>query len=68
VTLVVQWLADIEELWLLLTNEPVHGEADAWRIVRCYWRWMEIEQKSEMGLEGLRLREFAAIERTVAAW
>jgi hypothetical protein len=70
-TLVVQWLADIEEPWLLLTNEPVHGEEDAWRIVRCYWRRMEIEQsfrylKSEVGLESFRVREFAAIERMVA--
>jgi hypothetical protein len=70
-TLVVQWFADIEEPWLLLTNEPVHGEADAWRIVQCYWRRMEIEQsfrylKSEVGLESFRVREFAAIERMVA--
>ncbi len=70
-TLVVQWLADIEEPWLLLTNEPVHSEADAWRIVRCYWRRMEIEEsfqylKSEVGLESFRVREFAAIERMVA--
>ncbi len=71
VTLVVQWLADIEEPWLLLTNEPVHSEHDAWRIVRCYWRRMEIEQsfrylKSEVGLDSFRVREFAAIERMVA--
>jgi hypothetical protein len=70
-TLVAQWLADIEEPWLLLTNEPVHGEADAWRIVQIYWRRMEIEQsfrflKSEVGLESFRVREFAAIERMVA--
>jgi hypothetical protein len=70
-TLVVQWLADIDEPWLLLTNEPVHGEEDAWRIVRCYWRRMEIEQtfrylKSEVGLESFRVREFTAIERMVA--
>jgi hypothetical protein len=70
-TLVVQWLADIPEPWLLLTNEPVHREGDAWRIVQCYWRRMEIEQtfrylKSEVGLESFRVREVAAIERMVA--
>ena len=70
-TLVVQWLADIEEPWLLLTNEPVHAEADAWRIVQIYWRRMEVEQtfrflKSEVGLDSFRVREFAAIERMVA--
>ncbi len=70
-TLVVQWFSDIEEPWLLLTNEPVHGEADAWRIVRIYWRRMEIEQsfrylKSEVGLDSFRVRKFAAIERMVA--
>jgi hypothetical protein len=70
-TLVVQWLADIEEPWLLLTNEPVHREADAWRIVQIYWRRMEVEQtfrflKSEVGLDSFRVREFAAIERMVA--
>ena len=70
-TLVVQWLADLDEPWLLLTNEPVHGEADAWRIVRIYWRRMEVEQtfrflKSEVGLDSFRVREFAAIERMVA--
>jgi hypothetical protein len=70
-TLVVQWLADIAEPWLLLTNESVHGEAAAWRIVQIYWRRMEVEQtfrflKSEVGLESFRVRAFAAIERMVA--
>jgi DDE family transposase len=70
-TLVVQWLGDLEEPWLLLTNDPVHGEADAWRIVQIYWRRMEIEQtfrflKSEVGLDSFRVREFAAIHRMVA--
>jgi hypothetical protein len=70
-TLVVQWLGDLPEPWLLLTNEPVHGEADAWRIVQIYWRRMEVEQsfrflKSEVGLASFRVREFAAIERMVA--
>jgi hypothetical protein len=70
-TLVVQWLADIAEPWLLLTNEPVRGEAAAWRIVQIYWRRMEVEQtfrflKSEVGLASFRVRAFAAIERMVA--
>lgn len=70
-TLVVQWLDGLAEPWLLLTNEPVRSEAEAWRIVAIYWRRMAIEEtlrylKSEVGLESFRVREFAAIQRMVA--
>lgn len=70
-TLVVQWLEGLEEPWLLLTNEPVRTEAQAWRIVEIYWRRMAIEEtlrylKGEVGLQSFRVRAFAAIERLVA--
>lgn len=69
-TLVVQWLEGLAEPWLLLTNEPVKNEGEAWRIVEIYWRRMAIEQtlrylKGEVGLESFRVREFASIERIV---
>ena len=70
-TLVVQWLEGLAEPWLLLTNEAVRNEAEAWRIVAIYWRRMAVEEslrflKSEVGLESFRVREFAAIQRVVA--
>ena len=79
-TLVVQWLEGLPvrradsvrgEPWLLLTNEPIRGEVEAWRIVAIYWRRMAVEEtlrllKSEVGLESFRVREFSAIQRVVA--
>ena|GEM_PF-3764973 len=43
VYLVISWLEGEETPWLLLTNEAIRNAADAWRIVRIYWRRMEIE-------------------------
>ena len=48
------------EPWYLLTNEAVHTEKDAWRVVYAYVRRWQIEQafrygKSELALESPRL-------------
>ena len=79
-TLVVQWLEGLPvrradsvrgEPWLLLTNEAVRNETEAWRIVAIYWRRIAVEEalrllKSAVGLESFRVREFSAIQRVVA--
>jgi hypothetical protein len=49
-----------KEPWYLLTSEPVHTQADAWRVVRAYARRWQIElsfryTKSELALESPRL-------------
>ena len=46
--------------WYLLTNEPVHSNSDAWRLVHAYARRWQVEQsfrftKSELGMESCRL-------------
>ncbi|MBX0334575.1 transposase [Pontibacter sp. HSC-14F20] len=46
--------------WYLLTNEEVHTDRDAWRLVFAYARRWQVEQafrfnKSEMGMESCRL-------------
>ena len=46
--------------WYLLTNEPVAGDADAWKLVHAYARRWQVEQsfrfsKSELAMESCRL-------------
>ncbi|MBX0331655.1 transposase [Pontibacter sp. HSC-14F20] len=46
--------------WYLLTNEEVHTDRDAWRLVFAYARRWQVEQafrfnKAEMGMESCRL-------------
>jgi hypothetical protein len=48
------------EPWYLLTNEPIEGEEDAWRVVLAYARRWQIEMafrygKSELAMESPRL-------------
>lgn len=71
VYLVISWLEGEETPWLLLTNEAIRNGADAWRIVRIYWRRMEIEQtlrylKSELGIDSFRVRSIKAIKKLFA--
>jgi IS4 transposase len=51
--------------WYLLTNEPLQGVEDALRIVQIYTRRWHIEwsfrfEKSELGSEHIRVREWEA--------
>ncbi len=71
VYLVISWLEGEETPWLLLTNEAIRNAADAWRVVRIYWRRMEIEQtlrylKSELGIDSFRVRSIQAIKKLFA--
>jgi hypothetical protein len=59
------------EPWRLLTTEPVTTEAQCWRIVEAYWARWTIEQqlrfaKSELGIESVRVRAWAAREKLLA--
>jgi hypothetical protein len=56
------------EPWYLLTSEPIHTEADAWRIARAYQRRWQIElafryEKSELALESPRLRQWESRQK-----
>ena len=69
--MVLQWLEGEERPWILLTNERIESAEDAWRIVRIYWRRMEVEQSlryvmSELGLESFRVRRMKAIKKLFA--
>lgn len=69
--MVLQWLEGEEKPWILLTNERIENAEDAWRIVRIYWRRMEVEQSlrylmSELGLESFRVRRIKAIKKLFA--
>jgi len=71
VYLVISWLEGEETPWLLLTNEVISSAEDAWRIVRIYWRRMEVEQTlrylmSELGIESFRVRSIEAIKKLFA--
>lgn len=51
------------EPWYLLTNEPVHTEDDAWRIVLAYARRWQVEMmfrfsKCELAFESIRVRQW----------
>jgi len=59
------------EPWRLLTTEPVTTAAQCWRIVEAYWARWQIEQqfrfaKSELGVESLRVRDWAARAKLLA--
>jgi hypothetical protein len=59
------------EPWRLLTTEPVTTEAQCWRIVEAYWARWQIEQqlrygKSELGVESVRVRDWAARHKLLA--
>jgi hypothetical protein len=52
------------EPWYLLTSEPIHTEADAWKIVEAYRRRWQIElvfryTKSELAMESPRVWKWA---------
>jgi hypothetical protein len=69
--MVLQWLEGEKTPWILLTNERIESAEDAWRIVRIYWRRMEVEQSlrylmSELGLESFRVRRIQAIKKLFA--
>ena len=69
--LVIEWLEEEKEPWILLTNELVQSAEDAWRIIRIYWRRMEVEQTlrylmSELGIESFRVRSIEAIKKLFA--
>jgi hypothetical protein len=59
------------EPWRLLTTEPVTTAAQCWRIVEAYWARWTIEQqlrygKSELGIESVRVRDWAARQKLLA--
>jgi hypothetical protein len=63
--LVVASAKEWDSPWYLLTNEPLAGVEDALRIVQIYSRRGPIEwsfrfEKSELGLEHIRVREWEA--------
>lgn len=71
VYLVVSWSEGEDTPWLLLTNEMVQTSQDAWRVIRIYWRRMEVEQtlrylKSELGIASFRVRNIQAIKKIFA--
>jgi len=51
--------------WMLLTNEPVHNEADAWRVVEWYERRWVVEEYHKAMKTGCRIEDiqFTAVER-----
>lgn len=58
--LVVSRTRGKNEPWYLLTTEPIHTEADAWKVVRAYSRRWQVEltfryTKSELAMESPRL-------------
>lgn len=44
--------------WMLLTNEPVHDEDDAWRVVEWYERRWVIEEYHKAMKTGCRIEDF----------
>jgi len=51
--------------WMLLTNEPVHDQEDAWRVVGWYERRWVIEEYHKAMKTGCRIEDlqFTAVER-----
>jgi Transposase DDE domain. len=59
------------EPWRLLTNQPVRTEEECWRIVVAYGARWAIEQelrfgKSELGVESIRVQEWAPRSKLLA--
>ena len=65
-TLVVARRGQGQTPWYILTNEPVHNEADAWRIVLIYARRWQVEMclrfnKCELAFESPRIQRWDAL-------